>query len=67
MLSLDCLLNSVDINSFETKSAVKSDAVMPMMSVTAKPRIGPVPFHRRMRPVMIVVMFESKIADRAFE
>ena len=38
----------------------------PMIRVVAKPLIGPVPKLNRMIPVMIDVIFESKIAENAF-
>lgn len=47
-------------------SAVKRDARIPMESVTAKPLMGPVPNWKRTTAAMIVVMFESRIVEKAF-
>ena len=46
--------------------AVKNEQQIPMMSVKAKPRIGPLPNTARMTPVMIDVKLESKMAENAF-
>ena len=43
----------------DTKTAVNMEARMPSDSVTAKPRMGPVPNWYRMAAVMSVVRFES--------
>ncbi len=48
-----------------TKSAVNIDAAMPATSVTANPRIRPVPTTNRITPVRTVVRLPSKIALNA--
>ena len=50
-----------------TKMAQNSVATMPMVSVTAKPRIGPVPNWNRKSAAIRCVAFESRIAESAFE
>ena len=52
---------------FEPKTAVKRLIMMPMASVTAKPFMGPVPKMKRMKVVMSVVIWASKIVTHAFE
>src|SRR5262249_23342694 len=47
---------------FTTKIAEIIEAMMPMISVIAKPCTGPVPTAYRMRAVRIVLTFESTIA-----
>jgi hypothetical protein len=47
-------------------SAVNIDVMMPSVSTTAKPRIGPVPKIHSTMPAMIVVTFESAMAENAF-
>ena len=47
-------------------TAVKNEIKIPIISVVAKPRIGPVPKLNRMIPVMIDVKLESKIAKEAW-
>ena len=47
-------------------TAVKNEQTIPIIKVVAKPRIGPVPKLKRMIPVMIEVMLESKMAENAF-
>ena len=47
-------------------TAVKKEDTIPMISVVAKPLIGPVPYISRMKPVITEVRFESKIAENAF-
>ncbi len=46
-------------------TAVKKEQTIPMMSVVAKPLIGPEPKSRRITPVMTEVRLESKIAEKA--
>ena len=46
-------------------SAVYMLTMMPAERVTAKPRIGPEPKKKRIRPISSVVMLESKIARKA--
>ncbi len=48
-------------------TAVKNEQTRPMMSVVAKPLMGPVPKRRRITPVIIDVRLESKIAEKALE
>ena len=48
------------------KSAVNIEEIIPMVSVTANPLIGPESTLRRTNAAIIVVMFESKIAEKAF-
>ena len=48
-------------------TAVKNEQMIPMMSVVAKPLMGPVPKNRRITPVIMDVRFESKIAEKALE
>ena len=48
-------------------TAVKNEQTIPMISVVAKPLIGPVPNIRRMIPVITEVRLESKIAENALE
>ena len=47
------------------KIAVKNEVRILTINVVAKPLIGPVPYTNRMKPVIIVVKFESKIAEKA--
>ena len=47
------------------KSAVNIEATMPATSVTAKPRMRPVPKTNRTTPVRMVVMLPSKMAENA--
>ena len=49
------------------KTEVRKDEIKPMISVVAKPRMGPVPKTKSTTPVMIVVRFESKMAEKALE
>ena len=49
-----------------TKYAVYTPETTPMLRVTAKPWIGPTPKEYRIAPTKKVVMFASKMADRAF-
>jgi hypothetical protein len=51
----------------DTYRAVKSDATIPKISVTANPLIGPVPFHSSIKAVISVVRLESIIVTNAFE
>ena len=44
---------------------MKNEQQIPMISVVAKPRIGPVPNTYRMIPVRIDVKLESKMAEKA--
>ena len=46
-------------------TAVNMEMSTPPVSVIAKPRTGPVPTMKRITPVTIVVMFESRIAVNA--
>ena len=46
-------------------TAVKNEQIRPMMSVVAKPLIGPVPTTSRIMPVIIDVRLESKMAEKA--
>ena len=46
---------------------MKNEQTIPMISVVAKPLMGPVPKSRRITPVMIEVRLESKIAEKALE
>ena len=48
-----------------TTTAVNIEITTPAVSVIAKPRTGPVPTMKRMTPVTIVVMLESRIAVNA--
>ena len=48
-----------------TTTAVNIEMMTPAVRVIAKPRTGPVPTLKRMMPVTIVVMFESRIAVKA--
>ena len=43
-----------------TNSAEKKDATIPMDSVTAKPRTGPVPNWKRIKAVIRVVMWHRQ-------
>ena len=47
------------------KTAVKNEQTIPIMSVVAKPLMGPEPKTRRITPVMTEVRFESKMAEKA--
>jgi len=47
-------------------TAVRNDAVIPMIRVMANPLMAPVPKMARMIPVMIVVRLESRMAEKAF-
>ena len=47
-------------------TAVNMLAINPMMSVTANPLIGPVPYWSSKRPPMNVVTWPSKIEENAF-
>ena len=49
------------------KIEVKSEVAIPIRSVVAKPLIGPVPNINNMNAVKPVVMFASRIEDKAFE
>ncbi len=46
---------------------MKNEQIIPIISVVAKPLMGPVPKNRRITPVIIEVRFESKIAENALE
>ncbi len=46
-------------------TAVKNEQIIPMIRVVAKPLIGPVPNHNRIKPVIIDVRLESKMAEKA--
>src|SRR5690606_34307015 len=48
------------------KMAVKREERIPIIRVTEKPKIGPVPKANSTKPVRRVVMFESRMADKAF-
>ena len=48
-------------------TAVKKEHTRPIISVVAKPLMGPVPKSSRMMPVMIEVRLESKMAEKALE
>jgi hypothetical protein len=48
-----------------TKTAVNTEARMPIDRVTAKPRIGPVPNWNRNRAAISVVTLASRIDDSA--
>ena len=48
-----------------TTTAVNIERTTPPVRVIAKPRTGPVPTMKRMMPVTMVVMFESRIAVNA--
>ena len=48
-----------------TKIAVNKEVQIPMSKVVANPWIGPVPKTNNMSPVSPVVMFASKIEDKA--
>jgi len=47
--------------------AVKTDVMMPMDKVTAKPRIGPEPSQNSTSAAMNVVMLASRIVPKARE
>ena len=49
-----------------TRMAENIEATMPMVRVTAKPLMVPLPIQNRMMAVMSEVKFESKIAVKAF-
>ena len=48
-----------------TTTAVNMESTTPAVRVIAKPRTGPVPTMKRMMPVTMVVMLESRIAVNA--
>ena len=48
-----------------TTMEVKSEATSPMISEVAKPRTGPVPVERRMKPAIRVVTWASKMVQNA--
>ena len=50
----------------EAINAVNNVARIPIVNATAKPFTGPVAFQKRIRAVIKVVMFESKMAGNAF-
>jgi hypothetical protein len=52
---------------FEPKTAVKRLMMIPMLRVTAKPLMGPVPKIKRTKVVISVVMWASNIVTHAFE
>ena len=58
------LLNHVK-NTRLRNTAVKNEQIRPMISVVAKPLMGPVPKSSRITPVMIEVRLESKMAENA--
>jgi hypothetical protein len=45
--------------------AVNIEVAIPIMSVIEKPLIGPVPTANRIMPAIKVVMFASKIVEKA--
>jgi len=49
----------------ETKTAVKIEAIIPMISVTAKPFIGPVPKLKRKIAAIMVVKLASRMVVKA--
>ena len=52
--------------ALETMIAVNIDVIIPMVKVTAKPFIGPVPKLNNTIEAMRVVMFASAIVSSAF-
>ena len=59
------LLRHHSITRRVANTAVKNEQQIPIISVTANPRIGPEPRTARIMPVMIDVRLESKIAEKA--
>jgi hypothetical protein len=53
--------------NLETKTAVNMLAVIPMMSVKANPRMGPVPNWKRKMAAMMVVTLASRMVRNARE
>ena len=53
------------MTTFEQKTPVKSEVTMPIISVTAKPLMGPVPNWKSTTPAMSVVTWPSKIEENA--
>jgi len=45
--------------------AVNREERIPMIKVTENPKIGPVPKVKSTKPVKRVVIFESRMADKA--
>ena len=52
-------------NSLEINIAVKSDVIIPIKRVVAKPSTGPVPNTFRIKAVNPVVIFASKMEEYA--
>ena len=65
-LNLEPLFISQLINNLEIKIAVNREVIIPINSVVANPLIGPVPNVYRINAVSPVVIFASKIEDKAF-
>jgi hypothetical protein len=67
MLSVAGLKRSLMMSKHNrvTTTAVKTDAMMPMSSVMAKPLIGPEPYCIKTMPAMPVVMLASMTAESA--
>ncbi len=60
------LLRLIQLNTRRLRyTAVKNEQMRPIISVVAKPLIGPVPKSSRITPVMMEVRLESKIAEKA--
>ena len=71
VVNVRCLILSFASNASYTrrvrKTAVKNEAIKPIIKVVANPRMGPVPKTNNTMPVMTVVRLASKIAEKAFE
>ena len=65
-LSREPLFTSQLINSLEIKIAVNKEVIIPINNVVANPLIGPVPNVYKINAVNPVVIFASKIEDKAF-
>ena len=65
-LSREPLFTSQLISSLEIKIAVNKEVIIPINNVVANPLIGPVPNVYRINAVKPVVIFASKIEDKAF-
>ena len=54
------------INTRVIKIAVNKEVAIPINKVVAKPLIGPVPNNNNIKPVSPVVIFASRMEDKAF-
>ena len=65
-LSLLPLSTSQYISNLDINIAVKSDVIIPINNVVAKPSMGPVPKLFKIKATKPVVIFASNMEDKAF-